>query len=552
MHVGYRRNRQVLPDKMENELADYLIHQSKLYFGLSTKEVRRLAYEFAVKNNVTVRNNWIKDEMASADWLTGFLKRHQTLSLRTPESTSLSRATSFNRTNVNNFFSLLQEVVDRYKFEPQDIYNVDEMGITTVQRPERIIARKGIKQVGSVTSAERGTLVTFCFAVSASGNSVPPMFLFPRKNYRDYFVNNGPPGCIGSANPSGWMTEDDFFIYLNHFAKHARSSREKPVLLILDNHESHLSLKGISFCKENGVVVISLPPHCSHKLQPLDRSVYGPLKKYINSACDSWMRNHPGKTMSIYDIPPIAKDALPLAATPKNIQAGFAAAGIFPFNKNIFSDDEFLPAAVTDRPNPENDLKADVSLNEVIPEIQIGGQTNIETQITSNSSSSKRDSLPLACSIDLEPVNLPGPSGITTYFSPEDLRPTPKAEKRVATRKGRKSGRSAIWTDTPNKEELENDKKRKELKEQKKKAKQSGAKRNICKTKTKAKAKTIDASSSSEDEETFCLICSEPFSNSRSKETWLQCTSCFKWAHEECTDKSPYFVCIHCNSDDDI
>lgn len=89
---------------MENELADYLIHQSKLYFGLSTKEVRRLAYEFAVKNNVTVRNNWIKDEMASADWLTGFLKRHQTLSLRTPESTSLSRATSFNRTNVNNFF----------------------------------------------------------------------------------------------------------------------------------------------------------------------------------------------------------------------------------------------------------------------------------------------------------------------------------------------------------------------------------------------------------------------------------------------------------------
>lgn len=181
------------------------------------------------------------------------------------------------------------------------------MGITTVQKPDWIIARKGVKQVGYVTSAERGTLVTFSFAISASGNSVPPIFIFPRKNYREHFVNNGPPGCIGAANPSGWMTENEFYIFLKHFAKHTRSSKEKPVSLILDNHESHLSLNGISLCKENGVVVITLSPHCSHKMQPLDRSVYGPLKKYINSTIDSWMRNHAGKTMTIYDIPNIAR-----------------------------------------------------------------------------------------------------------------------------------------------------------------------------------------------------------------------------------------------------
>ena len=49
-------------------------------------------------------------------------------------------------------------------------------------------------------------------------------------------------------------------------------------------------------CKNNGVVILSFPPHCSHELQPLDRSVYGPLKKYVNSFCDSWMRNNPGKS----------------------------------------------------------------------------------------------------------------------------------------------------------------------------------------------------------------------------------------------------------------
>ncbi|KAG5879006.1 hypothetical protein JTB14_000849 [Gonioctena quinquepunctata] len=169
------------------------------------------------------------------------------------------------------------EVSGRYKFESQNFYKVDEMGITTVQKPDRIIARKGVKQ---------------------------------------------------------------------HFVKQVRSS--------IDNNESHLSSKGISFCKDNGVVEISPPPHYSHKTQPYDRSVYEPLEKYINRKIDSWMGNHAGKTMTIYDISSIARKASPLAATLTDIQAGFRVSGIFCPNRHIFGDDKFFPAAVTDRPNLEN------------------------------------------------------------------------------------------------------------------------------------------------------------------------------------------------------
>ncbi|XP_030762940.1 uncharacterized protein LOC115887614 [Sitophilus oryzae] len=186
-HVGYKRTREVLPDDMESELAEYLLDRSKLYFGLSTKEIRRLAFEFAIKNNIVVRTNWTANQMASVDWLTNFLKHHPRLFLRIPEATSLSQGTNFNQTNVAAFFNLLKEVVDRYKFEPQDMYNVDEMGIATVQKPDRIVARKGAKQVGFVTSAERGTLVIFCFAANANGNLIPPMFLFFTKKLQGIF-----------------------------------------------------------------------------------------------------------------------------------------------------------------------------------------------------------------------------------------------------------------------------------------------------------------------------------------------------------------------------
>lgn len=213
-----------------------------------------------------------------------------------------------------------------------------------------MVAKKGFKQVGTITSAERGTLVTVSAAVSGGGNSVPPFFVFPRVHFKDHFIRDGPFVCKGGSNPSGWMTEDLFVAFLKHFHNHVKSTKEKPCLLLLDNHSSHLSIEGLNFAKDNGIIMLSFPPHCTHRLQPLDRSVYGPLKKYVNSAMDQWMINHPGQHMTIYEIPGIISQAFPLATTPSNIPAGFKACGICPFNRDIFQEHDFMPSSVTDRP----------------------------------------------------------------------------------------------------------------------------------------------------------------------------------------------------------
>lgn len=56
---------------------------------------------------------------------------------------------------------------------------MDETGITTVQKPDRFVVRKGMKQIGRVTSSEKGTLVTLAFEVSVGGNTAPLYFVFP-------------------------------------------------------------------------------------------------------------------------------------------------------------------------------------------------------------------------------------------------------------------------------------------------------------------------------------------------------------------------------------
>ncbi|CAG9137628.1 unnamed protein product [Plutella xylostella] len=510
-----------------------------------------------------------------------FMRRNPELSVRAAQATSLSRATSFNKSNVDAFYDNLTIVMDRDNFGPQDIYNADETGITTVQKPNRVVARRGARQVGSVTSAERGTLVTVAFAGNAIGNVIPPFFVFPRVRFQEHFVRDGPIGSAGGANPSGWMQDETFLNFLEHFKKYTNASPLHKVLLVLDNHSSHIHINSLDFCKVNGIVLLSFPPHCSHKLQPLDRSAYGPLKKAINSTSDAWMRNNPGKTMSIYDIPGIVASAMPVALTPSNIQAGFRKKGIYPYNRNLFTELDFAPAFVTDRPNPENITEAEFApiintrpTEDETPPLSpsiLSNEPPVETAVefyAINSSpvlrteqehiaegQSQAFKTPPRCQSSIS-VQQSSPKPSTSaqpmclrdneVFSPEQIRPLPKAPPRKS-KKGRRLRKSTIYTDTPEKEEIRMEH---EIRMKRTKAKQVKKRFDGVKTRkiiTKGSKNNTQQESSSEEEECFCLVCMSPYSESRSREKWIQCASCKLWAHEECTVVAniakPSYVC---------
>ena len=126
---------------------------------------------------------------------------------------------------------------------------------------------------------------------------------------------------------------------------HVQSSKKNPVLIILDGHSSHTkNIAAIEYARERGIHMLSLPPHTTHKLQPLDRSFFGPLMSNFNQAADKWMRNHAGKGITTYQICSLFGEAYVKTASMSNALAGFVKSGIWPCNRDVFTDADYVVA----------------------------------------------------------------------------------------------------------------------------------------------------------------------------------------------------------------
>ena len=155
----------------------------------------------------------------------------------------MARAKGFTRERVREFYDVYKSQMAKHKFKPERIFNLDETGITTVQSQGKILAPKRKKQVRAIASAERGSLVTMCNGISATGQALSPVFVLPRVNFREHMIIGAPTGTLGLASKSGWMIAELFPPAPTHFMNHMNVTKDSKALLIMDNHSSHVSLE---------------------------------------------------------------------------------------------------------------------------------------------------------------------------------------------------------------------------------------------------------------------------------------------------------------------
>ena len=178
--------------------------------------------------------------------------------------------------------------------------------------------------------------ITVLGCVSGDGNYQKPV------NPSDYVLGR-------SIN--GWILSDCFFSWLaNNFYPSVKEYVTFPIIVFMDGHSSHMNVSVSEFCQNNGIILHCFPAHASHLMQPLDVSVYGPLKTYWNEALKDFSNQFPNMAMtkvnffSVFDI--AWKKA---KGKPENAVSGFKKCGLIPFNPEALDYTKLIDSSTATR-----------------------------------------------------------------------------------------------------------------------------------------------------------------------------------------------------------
>ena len=263
-----------------------ILHSILFYYS----QLKELAYNVALERERTegkeVPPSWRANGTAGKDWLTSFTNRYAKLSLRKAEDLGAARAAATNDTVLVKYYATLKKLLDDNGImnDATRITNCDEKGLMLNFKNIKSYHRKGAKHCYQVSQGSKAQ-ITVLECGNAAGKMCPPGVLFSGKNVNSKLVKSAPHPTWGIFfSESGWMNGEVFEqwferVYLP-YVETIRSSPDDKVILLLDGHKSHETIKMIELAREHNVVIFCIAANMTHILQPLDVGYFKALQSY--------------------------------------------------------------------------------------------------------------------------------------------------------------------------------------------------------------------------------------------------------------------------------
>jgi len=215
----------------------------------------------------------------------------------------------------------------------ENTYNMDETGVllSILNSLKVLVSKSELKDYRG--AGVKRTLITAIECVSADGRCLYPLIIWPAATHRStWTVHPTPSWHFGHSN-TGYTDTTISLYWIQHVFDPQTKDRAngKPRLLINNGFGTHESLELMKFCYENNIILCRLPSHTSHKLQPCNVGIFGPLKAAYREEVERLYRG--GSNM-------IGKQHFTLlynrarrkAITPRNITSRWSKTGLRPFN----------------------------------------------------------------------------------------------------------------------------------------------------------------------------------------------------------------------------
>ena len=180
--------------------------------------------------------------------------------------------------------------------------------------------------------------LTILSCINAVGHHVPNLYIFKGKRRHRNFILKCEPQAVMAMQPNAWMTAVLFSTWISRFISILTDrygiSHKNRHLLLLDGHGSHVTLEVVQKAKSQGLDIITLPSHTSHRLQPLDVSIFKPFKVAFRACRDKWSIENKGRGARKEELAEWVATALKKVLTPIKITKGFEATSIWPLQPN--------------------------------------------------------------------------------------------------------------------------------------------------------------------------------------------------------------------------
>jgi hypothetical protein len=224
---------------------------------------------------------------------------------------------------------------------------MDEKGfqIGTLGCSKRVFDEVLYDQKGVTIALQDGNTqwITVLACVCSDGTASSPSLIFQlaaealQSSWVDA-IDTEKHSVFVSSSPSGWTNNNIGLSWLKEVFQ--RETRRQACssyrLLLLDGHESHLTMDFINYCNDNKILLAVFLPHATHMLQPLDVGMFKPLSEAYSTELSKYLqRSQELLPMTKGDFFPLFWSAWGAAFKPQTIRRSFEATGIHSLNADV-------------------------------------------------------------------------------------------------------------------------------------------------------------------------------------------------------------------------
>ena len=331
---------QLLHPQQEKDLVIFINKKTEQGIPPTTAMVRNCAEQLAQKR-------------PGNSWCQRFVDRHSDILSKGFLSTIDSqRKGADSKRQYELYFNLVQQKIAQYSILQSNTYNMDEKGFSlgSMNKHHRIFNRIAVDRHRIIGATEPGNRewITILATICADGTWIPPGIIFAGKagNLQTTWVENvelGQHDASFASSPNGWTNNKLGLAWLEqifdkHTKKKAAQGREWR-LLFVDGHGSHINMSFLDWCEQHRIYVAVYPPHTTHRLQPLDVSLFSPLATYYSLNLEQFIEQTTAlSNIGKRDFFELFWPAFIKAFTPDNIASGWLKAGLFPWHPDHVLD----------------------------------------------------------------------------------------------------------------------------------------------------------------------------------------------------------------------